>query len=133
MALAECCFELFMAIEAPAVDTVAQDEIEMRRRKMTVEVLERGDHVLFRSKAGRARIGLDGPEVLGGEEELLIVGRVTAAPYEQHAFDGRIACVFREDVAFHDDAIGGVEWRWQPEALSQNARGKAVFREKGQK
>src|SRR5258707_15257830 len=104
MALGESGFELLVAIQAPAVHTVADDEIEMSRRKMPVEILERCDHVLFRAEAGGVRVRLNGPEVLVGEEPLLVVRRVAAAAYEQHPLDGRIACVFREDVALHDDA-----------------------------
>src|ERR1700750_337771 len=102
----------------------------MSRRKMPLEILEGRDHVLLRAEAGGVRVRLGVPKVLGGEELLLLVRCVAAAAYEQHPLDGRVARVFREDVALHDDAIRGVEWRREPEPLSQNALGKAVFREK---
>src|SRR5882757_1750390 len=129
MALCKSRFELLVAIQAPAVNAVTDDEIEMRGRKMTVERFERRNHVLLRAEAGRIRIGLDGPEILVREKKLLIVGGVPAATHEQNAFDPGVARVFREDVALHDDAVRGVEWRRQAQALAYNARGEAVFRE----
>jgi len=129
VALGKGGFELLLAIQAPAVHTVTDDEIEMPGRKMTVQVFEGRDYMLFGAEAGGVRVGLDGPEVLVREKLLLVMRGVAAAAHEQHAPDRRIAGVFRKDVAFHDDAVRGVEWHRQSEPLPQNARGEAVFRE----
>src|SRR5580700_5627179 len=82
VAMCERCLALSPRVQSPAVDPVANDEIEVAGREMIRELLERCDQVLSATKAGHLGIRIEGPEV-EMREVAGIVGRIRVDPDEQ--------------------------------------------------
>src|SRR5262249_54787818 len=61
VALMKCPLAGRRVVQAPAKNPVAQDQVEVRIRKMPIEVLQRVDDVMYRSELSTPRLDLDGP------------------------------------------------------------------------
>src|SRR5882757_35757 len=107
MALRHRGIEILGGVEYPAVDPVANDQVEEFAWEMPAKLLQRSNDVLRCSKPAEGCVGIDGPIVVSCIVSALIVGSIGVAPDKQDGPDAGIAAIVLEYNLCEDSAILG--------------------------
>ncbi len=108
MTLVQSGFAFLCSIQPPPIDAVADDQVEISRRKMATQLLEPADDVLLRTEPATIRVGFDCPVALRREVAFVVL-RIEFAPHEQHSLDASKGCVVGENNRLKDTAILGLK------------------------
>jgi len=108
---------LRQGIQPPAVDTVAENNVEIARGEMFGCIFERRDDVMVsRPEIRLVGVGLDGPKLLIAEKFPLIVGCKDGASYKQDFLESSVVAIVGKDRFLENPAIQSVEWSRQTQS-----------------